>query len=1119
MAVIVIDVGGTDVTDDVIYESANFTMGCNGVPGSFEMVVKDLNRTYDFVVGSIVTVTVDGDYVFSGYLQLLSHTLFFPVEDTTVLDRVGRRWLLRGTDINVLFEKRIVFSSTHPTTIPEYAEDTTDSFIIHDIFDNYLDLSGDSLTDNSVTGIESPMPDEGGVVWNAGDTWGDAMRQIAYLPGGLFSLRPNRDLYYSDSGVENSPFDLSDQPSVDAGSVGYTNFEYTDDGTNLVNDAIALGVGTGSPNPVYSRTQDAASITAHGRWQIGLFRQDIYKQATINKLSNRIVYGSTQNRHAGKDDEIFISCRILQGGLLPGMNVRFINHVFGLNIVLPLRSLTVLFPTKSEVFYDLKLSWEHDAPWSWSDPLPDIDIPGIIPETWEPPEPGCEELCGITDTFDRTTTNGWGVAASSGIPYEDWWEFVGDVYSPELDASVNPGYGRLRNERTPPNAGGNYNYVYLEGPNWGSTRTATGKFKIVAQDLAASDTGGWYFSFGGTNQGYWYYQFNGAETAFNCGRTSGSNIRVVVDPLTTNVWYQWRFETSVDGVRVRVWPDGSTEPASWTVESVTTYQSTYAPGIFIDQYISGHNCGPLEVLWADLDIEGWTSCQEHFDDFNRNVSNGFGTSTSGLNWGANYSYTKLGVSDDSATFTLVNSAFLQHAYAKISVDENAQVPWNQGLYTMRMQFRVSQVPDYTFSRYFGMYVAVNYFAADPDSGPGIGVQVSSGTNGYFWTGWENQYQSLDDTISFSFTTQTYQLLWECLPGSYTRGKLWVEGSNEPENWMVDLDITGSSPLIGIPTELGIDFWGRNNQTSVLYIDYIDFDYEGKPCGWMLCPLFDDFSRTVSSGWSTASSGYVWESGQIRGDTYVSGGSGYLKCLGTIATAWSRVLDLPYSLPVEYTLFISATNWPSYDGIYHPNITVIVGQNSSGQVSVYQSLNKLEISNFGTAQSSTGHTFTSPFYLKIRLEQSQIMAKTWSISSSEPSSWSVTATGDTETVAMIECRIAGNSVSDPDFAAAFDFIDILEVNGQCGEVTGRTGVIDPGAPGAIGCEIAERITSTTYQTSAEYLGGTTEVWVDGIKQRLNIDYAESSTNHRLILFAEALSLSSYVQICYRKQRAV
>lgn len=217
MSTIVIRVGGTDITSDIIIEGAVFTSQVNGNPGTMTFRVRDDAQAYSFTSGVEVTLDVDSVRKWGGYITQAKKTYVLPVIDADPPTAVQRVWSISGLDYNVLFSKRIVYKPSDPTGKLdfEYSVDTYDDTIINDIFDNYLDISGDGLTRTGVDRIAKAVLDvpglgHKGLIASAGFTWKETMDSVARATGGMYYIDPSKDLKYVDVESTSGPYELQD---------------------------------------------------------------------------------------------------------------------------------------------------------------------------------------------------------------------------------------------------------------------------------------------------------------------------------------------------------------------------------------------------------------------------------------------------------------------------------------------------------------------------------------------------------------------------------------------------------------------------------------------------------------------------------------------------------------------------------------------------------------------------------------------------------------------------------------------------------------------------------------------------------------------------------------------
>lgn len=418
MATVQIKLASVDITAHVVFATATFTSAVNGTVGSCKFRVRDDDRTMSPNAGDEIELIIDGDPVWTGYLVLTSRVYAFPAEN--VADAGLARWFdVEGSDLNTLFNKRIAFNQTTPTDnvvrFP-YPPVTADSTAIAELVTNWLDLSGDSLdTSTHVETVADINVDQDAYPWSGSQTFGQAMFQIASLPTGVYFLDPSRNLVYTDVNTADAPFALSDQPTgTDA---GYREMTLTSDGTSLVNDELAWGIGYGSQNPVFKRETDAASVALHGLWQDGRQANFVYKQATIDRIAQSVVYGSPSSQRGAKDDRVAVVVTTYVPGFLPAQKVDFTSNIFGFSDVIPIRKMEVTFDAPDAPKYVLTLSHAIDSPWGFVDQylltlpkLPQIVLPGLV----------LPQLCWlgdiVVDDWGRVLAGSAG-CASSGYPW------------------------------------------------------------------------------------------------------------------------------------------------------------------------------------------------------------------------------------------------------------------------------------------------------------------------------------------------------------------------------------------------------------------------------------------------------------------------------------------------------------------------------------------------------------------------------------------------------------------------------------------------------------------------------------------------------------------------------
>lgn len=356
MSTVAIIVDGNDVTSEVLFATATFEQQMNAVPGTFSFTVRDPNRTLSFSTGKEVSLDVDGLRMFGGYLTQVSMIHLAPAADTSDLgDYNLRAWLLKGTDYNIIFDRRVVrntadyLSSIHLTELTDGAE-------LRSIVDNYSDCS-----DFSTAGIEdiADIPGDEDFIQQ-----GTKLRQwfenLSFFGGAVWYIDGNKNFIYTPFESVTKTWGFSDAPNH-VTSIGFRQVEAVEDGSYIQNDALIWGgsefAGSGG-GTVFARVQDATSQSTYGRWQIGEthFGELHYKtQVGVDARANVIVLGPPGADIEGQQKGLrysqwqftftWFSVDVPAADhVVPGDIMDIEMTVFGVNKLLPLRSLRISFP-------------------------------------------------------------------------------------------------------------------------------------------------------------------------------------------------------------------------------------------------------------------------------------------------------------------------------------------------------------------------------------------------------------------------------------------------------------------------------------------------------------------------------------------------------------------------------------------------------------------------------------------------------------------------------------------------------------------------------------------------------------------------------------------------------
>lgn len=376
IAIEVTEPGGSpaDITDDCVFEACWFSGLMGGVPGRFNVKVRDPDQTYDFVTGSEITLTVDGVLLFGGFITIVNMGHFAPAAPIPdpVSDYQLRTWTLTGPDYNILFDKRVWRDTGDYLGFIDLSAFVTDGAILREAIDNYADMSG---YDSS--GIVDIADIPTGDVLQQGDPLRKEFENLSLFGGAVWYIRPDKKVIYVPYDDVVKRWGFSDVPNripITVSPDEYQGATYPfrevtgqEDATYMANDALIWGgTAPASDGIVFSRTQDAGSIAAHGRWQIGEthFGERLFAiQDQVDARSDVIVNGppgadvTGQQKGLKNPQQQFTfkwfsaDVPLLSGTpdhIRPGDIVTIVLDVFDTTVLLPVRELRISFPDAFE---------------------------------------------------------------------------------------------------------------------------------------------------------------------------------------------------------------------------------------------------------------------------------------------------------------------------------------------------------------------------------------------------------------------------------------------------------------------------------------------------------------------------------------------------------------------------------------------------------------------------------------------------------------------------------------------------------------------------------------------------------------------------------------------------
>lgn len=266
-----------------------------------------------------------------------------------------------------------------------------------------------------------------------------------------------------------------------------------------------------------------------------------------------------------------------------------------------------------------------------------------------PPPPPPPDPCGITDTFTRTVSGGWGIS-DAGMVWIDSYE-PGSYGGVVGGGSVSGGEGIATHTSLV-----RYYLKYFESFVVDSAFSFSGTFSISALPENTLPPGGWSSSDG---FGFEFYNYVDGEVAtlqwgwtlvdgvhydssYNTGygvyRFESHAGQGVLKTITPNVEYAFKFDVTATLVRAKMWVASETEPSSWDFSDAYAVNSAPTGVQWYSQQMIGY---PLpdpdrgfaqEKHFDDFSIGGVNICNGITDTFTRVVGVGWGTSDSGQVW-------------------------------------------------------------------------------------------------------------------------------------------------------------------------------------------------------------------------------------------------------------------------------------------------------------------------------------------------------------------------------------------------------------------------------------------------------------------------------------------------------
>jgi hypothetical protein len=364
IAIIVTPPGGSpqDVTDDCVFARTTFESLFNAVPGSFTATIRDPQMTHSFATGWEIAAEIDGIRMFGGYVTQVSMEHFAPAADTSDLEDYDLRiWVLRGTDYNIIFDRRVWRSTSDYLSAIDLtgAAIDTDGPALIELIENYSDCD-----DFSTSGINSDADLGTFPVVQQGDKLRKDFTIFSFFGATVWYINGDKVFVYVPFEDVTKDWGFSDQPNG-VTSIGFREVEAVEDGSFIENDVFIWGgsefAGSGG-GTVVARVQDTDSQDTYGRWQYAEthFGQTYYKtQAGVDAAADVIVNGPPGADVYGQQKGLrysqwqftftwFSSDVPGADHVLAGDIMQIDMTTFGVEKLLPLRSLRISFPDAFE---------------------------------------------------------------------------------------------------------------------------------------------------------------------------------------------------------------------------------------------------------------------------------------------------------------------------------------------------------------------------------------------------------------------------------------------------------------------------------------------------------------------------------------------------------------------------------------------------------------------------------------------------------------------------------------------------------------------------------------------------------------------------------------------------
>lgn len=608
------------------------------------------------------------------------------------------------------------------------------------------------------------------------------------------------------------------------------------------------------------------------------------------------------------------------------------------------------------------------------------------------PDVALASVVYASDSFNRTVSNGWGKADIGGT-----WSGTGSAFA------VSAGQGTIAADSAT-------EVTFLPS-------LAVQDVDVVAKITPPAMTSA-YLDFGVaaryTSSTGTFYQLS---TYFASGN-NGGNYTVELKRKPANTAISPDFNTSIPGgspvwlrletqgtnptaLRWKIWADGSPEPSNWTAtatDSTTAMQSS--GGVGVTSYASagtatfGFGNFTAQSIASPAPVVTCASTSIACDTFSRSASNGWGTADVGGSWSG--TGPGFGVTPGAATLSADSTApatFLPSASAQ-DVDVLAKIspPAMSSSYVdvgVAGRYQATQAAYYQLSAYYASGNNYGDYTAELEAQPG-NVKITPNVNTNIPGG----------------TAIWFRLQLQGVNPTTLRWKIWQDGSSEPGGWTSTA--TDSTAALQAAGGVGVKGYASSGAQTVVFNGLVANPIgAGAPPTIQSCPsgvtICDTFNRTVAGGWGSADTGGAWATSGAPWS--VTPGAGTVVADASTPSNFLpsvQVQDVdavtkvsPPGISSSYADAGLAVRYTAQGGTFYQLSAYYATGSNNGNYTV--ELKRKPDNSQITPDFATNIPGGTPFWLRLQAQgvnPTTLRWKIWADGTSEPSSWTGTATDNT-----------------------------------------------------------------------------------------------------------------------------